>query len=93
MTEVTNIPSFLKMFFAPEKNSFVKNLFELSARYCHMEGYEPLDAPAPPPQEEKVKSKKKSKKAKGAEETQIEEKNEEKEGEKGMLHLLSITLA
>jgi hypothetical protein len=64
-----------------------KSVYELSARYCHMEGYEPLDAPAPPPVEEKPKSKRKSKKTK--EETQIEDKGEEKkdgEEEKGLLY-------
>lgn len=58
-----------------------KNVYELSARYCHLQGFEPLDAPAPPPPEEKRKSKK-SKKTKSADETQIEDKGEEKkEGE------------
>jgi len=64
-----------------------KSVYELSARYCHMDGYEPLDVPAPPPVEEKPKSKRKSKKAK--EETQIEDKGEEKkdgEEEKGLLY-------
>ena len=64
-----------------------KSVYELSARYCHMEGYEPLDAPAPPPVEEKPKGKRKSKKTK--EETQIEDKGEEKkdgEEEKGLLY-------
>lgn len=59
-----------------------KNVYELSARYCHLEGYEPLDAPAPPPQEEKPKSKRKSKKAKAVDETEIEDKGgEKKDGE------------
>lgn len=46
-------------------------MYELSARYCHLEGYEPLDAPVPPPEEPKMtpKKSKKSKKAAAAEET------------------------
>ncbi|XP_033761470.1 retinol dehydrogenase 12-like [Pecten maximus] len=40
-------------------------VYELSARYCHLEGYEPLDAPTPPPEEPKP-SPKKSKKVKKA---------------------------
>ncbi|XP_060080341.1 retinol dehydrogenase 12-like [Ylistrum balloti] len=41
------------------------SVYELSARYCHLEGYEPLDAPIPPPEEPKP-SPKKSKKVKKA---------------------------
>ncbi len=42
-------------------------MWELTARYCHMEGYLPLDAPLPPVEEAKAaetstKEKKKSKK-------------------------------
>ncbi|XP_061186025.1 retinol dehydrogenase 13-like [Saccostrea echinata] len=60
-------------------------LYELSARYCHLEGYEPLDAPAPPPPEEKpVKSKKVKtpKKEKKEEEKVVEDKTVKEEGEK-----------
>ena len=53
------------------KEDLQGQVYELSAKYCHLEGYEPLDAPEPPPQEApKVKSpKKKSKKDKKVEES------------------------
>lgn len=73
---------------APEESveELQKKVYELSARYCHLEGYEPLDAPPPPPPEEpKEKSKEKTKsegeeaKDKTTEESEkAEEKTEEK---------------
>lgn len=45
------------------KEDLQKSVYELSARYCHLEGYEPLDAPEPPPPEEVVKTKSKKGKA------------------------------
>ncbi|XP_071102583.1 retinol dehydrogenase 13-like isoform X1 [Haliotis cracherodii] len=37
---------------AESKNEeLAQKLWEVSGRYCHMEGYEPLDAPAPPVEE------------------------------------------
>ncbi|XP_062613562.1 retinol dehydrogenase 13-like [Saccostrea cucullata] len=60
-------------------------VYELSARYCHLEGYEPLDAPAPPPPEEKpvkVKKVKTPKKEKKEEEAVAEDKTAKEEGEK-----------
>ncbi|XP_056007617.1 retinol dehydrogenase 11-like isoform X2 [Ostrea edulis] len=60
-----------------------KQLYELSARYCHLEGYEPLDAPAPPPPQEKPAKWKKDKtprKEKNVEEKVKEEKETEGEG-------------
>ena len=52
-----------------------KQLYELSARYCHLDGYEPLEAPPPPVKTEKVKAPKKA-----AAEPK-EEENKESEGE------------
>lgn len=48
------------------KEDLQKALFEISARFCHLEGYEALDAPPPPPEEPKIRIK--SKKEKKAEE-------------------------
>ncbi|KAJ8313584.1 hypothetical protein KUTeg_008145 [Tegillarca granosa] len=45
------------------KDDLQKSLYKLSARYCHLDGYEPLDAPEPPPPEEVVKTKSKKGKA------------------------------
>lgn len=63
-------------------------LWELSARYCHLEGYEPLDAVQPPAEEEpckkasKKKSSKKEKEAAPAEAANGEEKQEQNGDEK-----------
>ena len=51
-----------------------KQLYQLSARYCHLDGYEPLDAPPPPVKTEKVKASKKA-----AAEPKEEENKESKE--------------
>ncbi|CAI9742273.1 Hypothetical predicted protein [Octopus vulgaris] len=61
-----------------------KKVWDLSARYCHLEGFEALDAPVPPPPEEpKEKSKEKSKseeeKKEGGEEKAEEDKSEKTE--------------
>jgi len=74
---------------APEESveELQKKVYEISARYCHLEGYEPLDAPPPPPPEE-PKEKEKKEKAKSEDEeakdktTEESEKAEEKTEEK-----------
>lgn len=77
---------------APEESveELQKKVYELSARYCHLEGYEPLDAPPPPPPEEpKEKSKEKTKsegeeaKDKTTEESEKAEEKTEEKSEKG----------
>lgn len=64
-----------------------KRLYELSARYCCLDGYEALTAPAPPPPEEKpIKSpkaktpKKKSKEEKEEEEAKETTENDQSQG-------------
>ncbi|OWF40774.1 retinol dehydrogenase 12-like [Mizuhopecten yessoensis] len=54
-----------------KKEELQTAVYELSARYIHLEGYEPLDAPIPPPEEPTLspKKSKKVKKAAVAEET------------------------
>lgn len=65
---------------APEESAeeLQKKVYELSARYCHLEGFEPLDAPVPPPPEE-PKEKEKKEKAKSEEEEAKEKTTEESE--------------
>lgn len=60
-----------------------KGLYELSARYCCLDGYEALTAPAPPPPEEKpVKSPKvKTPKKKSKEEKEEKEAKETTESD------------
>lgn len=67
-----------------------KRLYELSARYCCLDGYEALTAPAPPPPEEKpVKSpkaktpKKKSKEEKEEKEAKETTENDQNQGKGG----------
>lgn len=62
-----------------------KRLYELSARYCCLDGYEALTAPAPPPPEEKpVKSPKaKTPKKKSKEEKEEKEAKETTENDQG----------
>eukprot|EP00105_Crassostrea_gigas_P046093 XP_019930241.1 PREDICTED: retinol dehydrogenase 13 isoform X2 [Crassostrea gigas] len=67
-----------------------KRLYELSARYCCLDGYEALTAPAPPPPEEKpVKSpkaktpKKKSKEEKEEKEAKETTENDQSQGKGG----------
>lgn len=62
-----------------------KRLYELSARYCCLDGYEALTAPAPPPLEEKpVKSPKaKTPKKKSKEEKEEKEAKETTENDQG----------
>ncbi|KAK6166831.1 hypothetical protein SNE40_023445 [Patella caerulea] len=57
-----------------------KKMWELSARYCHMEGYEPLDAPVPPtPEEIKAREEEAKQKAKEEAERIKQEKQKAKE--------------
>ncbi|GAB1608718.1 Hypothetical predicted protein [Argonauta hians] len=63
-----------------------KKVWELSARYCHLDGYEALDAPVPPPPEEpkekeKEKAKEKSKTEEGEGEAAEEKKEEGGDGD------------
>ncbi|XP_061190236.1 retinol dehydrogenase 13-like [Saccostrea echinata] len=81
--------NYFKDFEATESSEESRNeevqdqLYELSARYCHLEGYEPLDAPAPlqPQEEPKTPSKEEIKEENVTEEnmkTEAEEKTDVK---------------
>ena len=59
-----------------------KQLYELSARYCHLDGYEPLEAPPPPVKTEKVKA---SKKAAAEPKEEENEESKEENQKKGVL--------
>ncbi|XP_067648774.1 retinol dehydrogenase 12-like isoform X2 [Haliotis asinina] len=67
---------------AESKNEeLAQKLWELSARYCHMEGYEPLDAPEPPIEEPAAAATPAKKKEKEEEKKEEAEAKTEGEGQ------------
>jgi light-dependent protochlorophyllide reductase len=52
-------------------------LWELSARYCHLDGFEPLDAVPPPVEEEPPKKASKKKSSRKADKEEVGEKEEQ----------------